>query len=457
MNRKRVVGMGIVVCICLGIIIVGNRMEGKEESVIADKSGKIVAKLLYQNGDLQYQCKDKYNAYVDITCKDLIKIVMNKENISEKNAKKKIATEGMTITTTLDEDALDDIRKGHNETQNIRGDKFAALISNNAGKIIACYSEGKETENYVDKSTYAGSTMKPLSVYAPGIERGRITWSSMFKDSPYMKVEDSDGNMIDWPQNTKPYTNQMTTVEQAIRESNNAIAVKVLKECGVNEACHFLNNNLKLDVEKEQKIMRKSGEDSILSDIALGYLKNGITMRELQSNYLMFGNGGRKYSLYTIEKVKANDREYYKHTKEQGKNVISKETAYIMNRLLKEVVSEDGTGKEAQIKNVEVCGKTGTSRNYKDNWFAGMTPEYVCSVWYEEREPEAYIKNEAPVAFHNIMKKMKIDTQKKYFISKNVVKSQYCKKTGLIANSHCAETAEGYYNENNVPDTCTCE
>ena len=155
--------------------------------------------------------------------------------------------------------------------------------------------------------------------------------------------------------------------------------------------------------------------------------------------------------------MEENDREYYKHTKEQGKKVISKETAYIMNRLLKEVVSEDGTGKEAQIKNVEVCGKTGTSRNYKDNWFVGLTPEYTCSVWYEEREPEAYIKNEAPVAFHNIMRKMKIDTQKKYSISKDVVKQQYCKKTGLIANSHCVETAEGYYNENNVPDVCTCE
>ena len=246
-------------------------------------------------------------------------------------------------------------------------------------------------------------------------------------------------------------------MEQALKESNNAIAVKTLKLCGVEEACRFLDSDLQIATGKEQKIMQKEGEDSVLSNIALGYLKNGVTMRELQSAYLMFGNGGKRYDLYTIEKVQVNGSVYYESWDKSGKQVIVEETAYIMNRLLKEVVSKDGTGKAAALKNVEVCGKTGTSRDYKDNWFVGMTPEYSCTVWYEEKSPEAYIENESPVIFHNILKNMKIDTQKEFPDCKNVVKMKYCKKTGLIANEHCAETADGYYNVKNVPDVCTCE
>lgn len=457
MNKRRITGIAIIVGVCVGIVIVGKSMERKEKTVVTDKDGKVVAELTYQNGDLQYQCKEKYDAYIDITCKDLLKIVMEKEQLSEKKAKKKVAASGMKITTALDEEVLSDIQKGHEEVGYIKGENFAALISNDVGKVLACYSEGEEGENYVDKATYAGSTMKPLSVYTPGIEAGKINWSSMFEDSPYMKVKDSDGKMIDWPQNTKAYTNQLITVEQALKESNNAIAVKALKGCGVKEACSFLNYKLDMNIDKEQKIMKKKGEDNILANIALGYLKKGITMCELQSNYLMFENGGKKYSLYTIEEIKTEGKEYYKHTNEQGKRMISEETAYIMNRLLKEVVSQDGTGKAASLKDIEVCGKTGTSRNYKDNWFVGMTPEYACSVWYEEKNPEAYIENESPIIFHNIMKNLKCDKQKEYPESEGVIKEKYCKKTGLIANEHCIETGEGYYNKNCIPDVCTCE
>ena len=82
-----------------------------------------------------------------------------------------------------------------------------------------------------------------------------------------------------------------------------------------------------------------------------------------------------------------NGSVYYESWDKSGKQVIVEETAYIMNRLLKEVVSKDGTGKAAALKNVEVCGKTGTSRDYKDNWFVGMTPEYSCTVWYERKKP----------------------------------------------------------------------
>lgn len=455
MNKKRIIGIGIVVCICLGIVVAGNKLNNKGKTVILNKNGKVIAELSYQDDDLQYQCKDKYNSYVDITCKDLIEIVMDKEHISQNEAKKKIISDKMIINTALDEKVLNNIQKGYKETKNIIGNNFSALISNNYGKIIACYSEGEKGDNYVDKATYAGSTMKPLSVYAPGIEKGKITWSSMVDDSPYMKVEDSDGNMIDWPQNTKAYTYQPTTVVQALKESNNAIAVKVLKESGVIEACQFINDKLGIDTTAEQKMIKKDGEDNVLSNIALGYLKKGITMRELQSNYLMFANSGKKYSLYTIEKIEVNNQKYYKHINNQGERVISKETAYIMNRLLKEVVSKDGTGEAAQLKNIEVCGKTGTSKNYKDNWFVGITPEYTCSIWYEERNPEMHIKNESPNIFYNIMQKMKIN--KKYTISDNVEKIKYCKKTGLIANEHCTEVEEGYYNKNNIPDVCTCE
>ena len=457
MNRKRLIGLGIVICICAGIVVVGKTMDSKEDSTILDNKGNIVATLYYHDGELRYKCDDRYDAYIDIASKDLIDIVMDRDKLSENAAKKKIARSGFRVHTALDGIALDRMEQGCENSEDIADDKYAALMSDNSGKVIACYSHSKDMTDYVDKATYAGSTMKPLSVYAPGIEKGQITWSSMFEDSPYTQLKNENGQLEDWPHNTKDFTNEPVTVAQALKESNNAVAVKTLKKCGVSDAGSFLSDKLGLDISKEQELIKKEGEDSILANIALGYLEDGITMRELQSDYLMFANGGRKYSLYTIESIEADQKEYYKHKDDGGEQVISAETAYIMNRMLAGVVSEGGTGEAAALDNVEVCGKTGTSRDFKDNWFVGMTPEYTCTVWYEEKNEEIHVKNESPIVFQDIMKQIHFDTSKGYPTNDNVKEISFCKKTGLQANEHCVETETGYYNKQYVPDICTCE
>lgn len=457
MNKKRVIGIGIVILICGVIIVTGKLTVEKDRAIVYNSQKEKIAEITYENEKIQYKCDDIYDSYVDLVCQEAVQIVQKNEASKKKDAEKKIVKENMQIYTELDDQLLKNIEKAAKEDSKIAGDDFATAITDVKGTLIASYGRGKEKKNYVDTTTYAGSAIKPLSVYGPGIEANKITWSSMYEDSPYMQIKDERGNMKDWPGNTKEYRYQPITVEQALKESNNAVAVKVLKECGVEAATRFINDKLHIKVEKEKELLQSEGEDSVLSNIALGYLEDGITLKEMLEAYQCFANGGYWYNVHCIHDIAVQNQMYYRYEGQSGEKVFSEETAYVMNRLLNNVVSENGTGADAAIEGVDICGKTGTSKNFKDNWFAGMTPEYVCVTWYSEVEKENHIRNESPALFREIIEQLELDLSKEYPACDDVVSLTYCMRTGKIAGDYCTDTGVGYYNKDAIPEKCNCK
>lgn len=253
MNKKRKIGIVIVVLICGVIVVVGKLTAKKNRAIIYNSQKEKIAEIIYENEKIQYKCDDIYESYVDLVCQEAIQIVRDREGSKKTAAEKKIVEENMQIYTELDDQVLKDIEKAAKEDNKIAGDDFASAITDTKGTLIASYSKGKGEKNYVDTATYAGSAIKPLSVYGPGIEANKITWSSMYEDSPYMQIKDEQGNMKNWPGNTIEYRYQPITVEQALKESNNAVAVKVLKECGVEAAVGFINDKFHIKVEKEKR------------------------------------------------------------------------------------------------------------------------------------------------------------------------------------------------------------
>lgn len=456
MNKRRVIGIIGTIVVCAGIALVGKMSGEEKKAVILDAQGETIATVVYQNEELFYVCEEGYESYVDLVCKEVTEIVKQEERLSEKDAQKHIVKEKMLIQTCFEKSIFRSLRYIYEKSSISNQRNFAVGITDTKGNLKACYSFSEEGigRNNMVTSTYAGSTLKPISVYGPGIESGAIHWSSMYLDSPYTQHEDEEGNLSDWPVNTKPYTNELVTVEDALKVSNNAVAVKVLKDCGVEQACGYLEEQFEIDVEEEKRIMQLEGEDNILSNIALGYLKNGVTVPKMLAAYGVFANGGVYYPVRTVEAIEKENRSYYQRN-EDGTQAFSSETAYIINRLLTHVVSEGGTAEDASVNGLDVCGKTGTSEKFLNNWFVGTTPEYVCAVWYEAEE-ESYLKNESVPIFREIIEEVPNDVNVKYPKTQHVKRAEYCKKTGMLAGEFCEEKAEGYYKENNIPAACTC-
>lgn len=458
-HRKRVAGAAVVAAVCVLLACAGHILSVEKKGIVVDIEGNEIARLIYDGQTVCYDCEDGYEAYIDLACREAAKILCDREGIREAEAFQMLVEEEMTIQTTLCQDVMTgllDVCREEQTPSGILASERCAAVGDTKGHIMACYSHSAEdaSRNYVTYPTYAGSTIKSLSVYGPAVEDDVVCWSDLYMDSAYCRIVNADGEEADWPVNTRNYTNRMWTVQEALKKSNNAIAVKILKDYGVGNSCRFIREAFGLKTEVEERAVLEGKEDDVLSNIALGYLEAGVTMRDLMGGYQTFANGGSYTSMHAVTAIKSGSgAEYYKEDFEVTR-VFSAETAYIMNRMLKTVVEEGGTGAAAFIEGLDICGKTGTSDESRDNWFVGMTPEYVCAVWY--RLPRAGMENESPAVFREIMERMEHRKEIGYQKPEEVVEAACCEKTGLLANDFCEERQNGYYKKQNMPEECDC-
>lgn len=236
-----------------------------------------------------------------------------------------------------------------------------------------------------DTTRQPGSTFKPLAVYAPAIEEKGYTLNTTIVDEPYYY---SNGKAVsNWWGDT--YRGSMT-LKTAIVTSANICAVKTITDITPELAYEYLQNFGFTTLV----VSRQLADGSVVSDIgqamALGGLTDGVTNLELTAAYATIANGGvyTKPVFYT-QVVDHNgkvildntDTELNQHT------VISTSTAAALTEALEAVVSSSsGTGNAAAISNMHVAGKTGTTSNEYDLWFAGFTPYLTASIWtgYDE-------------------------------------------------------------------------
>ena len=452
LGRKRLIGLGLTGCACIGIAAAGTLLGGSGQAAVLDCEVNEIGTLFLKNGSLVYECEDGCESYLDIVRNEVTDIVMAEEGTDEQGAAEKVVSDKMEIKTAFSQDALEAIEEAYTANTDPAVGNSASVVCDAKGRMLACVSvsAGGENYNYVTVPAYAGSAIKPLSVYAPALEDGTVFWASMYRDSPYAMVEDETGQMVEWPVNTEPYTGQMLPVEDAVSTSNNAIAVKVLKDYGAQKSALFLRDSFGINTDHEMKIIQEKGDDRALSNLALGYLEQGMTVQQMAGAYQIFANGGTYSEPHTVTEI-LSDEEIYYTADEEGEQIVSAQTAYITNRLLRCVVL-DGTGTAAQIEGVDVCGKTGTSE-YGDHWFAGIIPGYTCAVWYEEAYEGGATERSVRI-FRDIMEKLGTGEQTEYLEPDGMRESAYCKKSGLLAGSECEDTGTGYFEEGNMPGEC---
>ena len=329
--------------------------------------------------------------FIDTLIQQLTEDLMEEYDCSESMASTMIYNGGLKIYATVNADVQEKMEKVYENVdryfylkgKNLQGERVHAqsgmTIMNYTGGIVGIVGgAGEKTVNRGLNRAYnipqqPGSTMKPIGVYALAVEKDLIHYSSKVVDEPIPHyTPDGKPGPKEW---YGEYRGTMT-VDYAIRKSANTIPVILLQKLGVKDSYNFLTKKLGL------KYLTK--DDKNLSSLALGGCVYGMTPTESAAAYAIFGNGGLYYEPTTYTKVKNVEGDTVLKYKSKGKQVISEETATIMNRLLQGVVygSEGTGGGIAGYSGMKAYAKTGTSSESNDLWMVAGTPYYVGSVWY---------------------------------------------------------------------------
>ena len=322
-----------------------------------------------------------------------------------------------------------------------------------------------------------GSTMKPIGAYALALDYKLINYSSQILDSPYYSAEDKKvlkdeyiGKMSPyseaaqsrsdvwraWPTNYGGVGGQGNPmlVYDALQQSYNTVAVWVGDMVGVDYLYNFVHDTLECSYINAEN-------DMDLGPLVLGSQSSGLTVVQLAGAYTMFNTGTFTTPHYYTEitDYQGNmilDNNKYINTTQ----AISADTAYIMNRMMWNVLhSRKGTAYgKAPDGEMDSVAKTGTTSNYKDYTFAGLTPYYVTAIWWGCDRPTEMDtlgkagKNASPIqyAWKALMEDLQADLPVKEFAKgENVVEKHFDTSTGAIISSG---GSVGYYTEDNLPD-----
>lgn len=457
-QNKKVVAVvcafAVVVCSIVGIILVS--VNSNNEITIVDCNGEMFAEVTLKGSkEIIAVTDDAYREYAHHSFEEAIELYTKEFSGSRNSVIDTLFNKGAVIKTNFSTKICKSIESAFKE--NSIGDSVSqcCAVTDNNGGLVAVYGKGRTNGTvYSEQKNYACSTIKPLSVYAPAINAGIIDWSATYTDRPYKNVVDSEGVLEPWPSNSSgTYTYTDVTVNEALAESYNTVAVEILKDFGVKRSVDFLDKVLGIDVSSEREKMNSGGEDEILSNIALGYLSNGVSAIDLAGYYSMFVADGNYAKPRAVKVIESKNGKVLLTVEDAVLKPISEQTAFVMTKLLQNVV-KNGTGKYAAVEGIDIAGKTGTSSGNADNWFVGYTNEFSCSVWHDNGSNQQNIGNKAPDVFADVIKELPINEPNFKDSCSGVEERIYCKRSGALKSDKCSDFATGYYAMNFKKSVC---
>ncbi len=406
--------------------------------------------------------------YEDQVIEDVMHDLMAQYGISEKAALNQIYYGGLRIETCYDPYVQGIVDKIYNDRTSLELDSKSGqqiqsgitVIDNATGNVVAL-SGGigeKEKSRVFSRATDTirppGSSIKPLSVYAPALNMGLITPATVFDDVPVELLEDKtdtvDG-LKAWPSNSYNYYKGLTTIHEAVEDSVNTIAVKLVKDLVTPDVSYqFLTEKFgitSLEAGRDVNGFFKSDIDR--APLALGGLTDGVSTYEMAAAYATFANNGiykepRTYSRVVAVDINGNESVLLENTN-VSEVVLKESTVYYINTMLENVI-DNGTGKTANFSGMTIAGKTGTTSDNNDKWFVGYSPYYTAAVWvgYDRMEKIPSTSYLAADMWKKVMEPLHEDLEDKSFHTpENLVKQSYCKDSGMIATEWCNADPRG--------------
>lgn len=351
---------------------------------------------------------------------------------------------------------------------------------------IRAYYGGDQYTDMANEPRQIGSTMKPLYM-AYLLENGIADETTLVLDE---KKSYGGYTPTNYDGKYRGYVNMRETLVDSI----NAASVKFFALADTTDIINFV---------KSYGISTIVDEDYNYA-FATGGLTYGISPKEVCAAYCVFNNGGLKVNPYFIESITdKNGNTLYKHQSETLTQILSEQTTITMNSILKDVVNR-GTATPAKTDYL-TCGKTGTTSDNKDFWFAGSTGNLTTAIWVGNVDNKtissgssslctnAYRKILTKAVSKNIIAKSELEaneyedtvtirilkpgkqanadgsvaksdtttvtvtkSQESGYASSRVVEVELCSKTGgLYVEGKCPDKVTAYYLESSVPAQCT--
>ena len=308
-----------------------------------------------------------YPAYMDNYLKEVIQQV-------EEETGYNVLTTGMDVYTNVDTAAQKRLWDIYNSDEYVNYPDnelqvASTIIDVTNGKVIAQLGSRHQSSNVsfgtnqaVETNRDWGSTMKPISDYAPAIEHEEYSSTGItIPDTPY-NFPGTNTQIYNWD---RQYYGNISMV-YALQQSRNVTAVRALEKVGLKKAQKFLSS---IGIDYPEMVYA----NAISSNTSDSSNKYGASSEKMAAAYATFANGGTYYKPQYVNRVVFSDGTT-KNFETSGTRVMKEATAYMMTDMLKSVITA-GTGYNANISGLYHAGKTGTS-NYADNELKKLTKDY---------------------------------------------------------------------------------
>lgn len=436
--------------ICGEMSDIGINASQEVYSWFVDAAVTDVAKMMAENAGMEWN-KDTQNLYLQL-----------------------ITNGGYHIYTTLNMDIQEKVDAIYTnleeipETNSVQQLQSAiVIIDNRTGDIVALSGGVGEKDVYFgynraeSDQLQPGSSIKPLTIYAPAFEIGLFNPSSIQTDMPlqYNEEEPKPGEVIDPNNPKKPKPYPLNSGKADYRYSNNilfgvmhswnTIAVHTLEDIGREYSFNFARDKFRLNsmVESEEKNGMLFSDIGI-SPLAMGAFTDGVTVRSMSAAYATFANDGVYREARTFTKVYNSNGELVLSNSQDSEQILSQKTVTYMNYCLQNVVT-GGTGTSARIDGQYIAGKTGSTTSNRDRWFCGYSDYYTAAVWCGYDTPEVInligdTRNPACRLFKKVMEPIHegLEAVELYDESK-MVQVGICLDSGKLATDACANDVRG--------------
>ena len=336
-----------------------------------------------------------------------------------------------------------------NETGHVKGisggrdEKIGALTTNRATGV----------------PRQPGSTFKTLAAYLPALDTGTATLATVYDDVPY-QYPGTDQSVRNWYSKYQEAYKGLSTVRYGLSYSINIVTIKTLDDVGLDVAFDYLEKLGFTTLEASDKHL----------PLAIGGI-SGVTNEEVTAAYAAIANGGKYNSPTYYTKVTDQYGNIILETEPEEEVVMKETTAWLLTSALESVVTSyltKGTEPDVQFRdvNMPVVGKTGTTNDTFDTWFAGFTPYYTATIWggYDRNKTVDNTKFRDTI-WRSIMEEIHSDTEKtpyqEFEMPAGITKATICESSGKKPSSLCsqasgASTREEYFASGTEP-TETCD
>ena len=432
------------------------------------------------SGDADTSTTNVLSWYAEQVVRDVIRDLKAQYEYTDEVASNMVYSGGLKIYACIDPDVQSVVDSVYLDRSNLpqtssRGEPLesAMVVLDADGKVVAMAGAmGEKTANQVlNMATMSrrqpGSSIKPLSAYAPAIDRGLITPNSVLDDTPVMELNGSA-----WPSNSYGYYWGRELVSKAVEQSANTIPARIIQDLGIRTSMEYLQDKFHLSTLVTAADSAKSNDEG-LAQLALGGLTKGATVMDMAAAYSVFPRNGvyqapRTYTKVTQEQD-GQEIVLLDHTEPEQESAVKATTAWYINSMLENVIKSPngvGTGREANFSGMTIAGKTGSTNDYKDRWFVGYSPYYTAAVWTGYADHPERINNGSTNPAAQLWRKVMQPiheglTDKDFDTPDGLVTVNICLDSGKKAGANCLLDPRGsrvqaayFFNGDQPTDYC---